>query len=98
MFPSTYNVIIVCYSYQETPASSNRSSPTITEELPGSSIVHGDLWATGNTTERSSVDSNYSWDVSVDCFIMFTLNSQTECQSNQIQIRLLPKEIYLLTV
>ena len=48
------------FSYQETPASSNRSSPTVTEEIPS----HGDLFATGNTTERSSVDSNYSWDVS----------------------------------
>ncbi|KAL4239579.1 hypothetical protein ACF0H5_000390 [Mactra antiquata] len=52
-------------SYQEeTPLSSNRSSPTITEENASTSpsIVQGDIWGTGNTTERSSVDSQYSWD------------------------------------
>ncbi|XP_045212450.2 protein FAM149B1-like isoform X2 [Mercenaria mercenaria] len=52
-------------NFQETPLSSNRSSPTITEgEIASSSpsIVQGDIWGTGNTTERSSVDSQYSWD------------------------------------
>jgi len=45
---------------------SNRSSPTVTEDVVSSnhSIVQGDIWGTGNTTERSSVDSQYSWDVS----------------------------------
>lgn len=57
---------IWCFSYRETPAGSNRSSPTATEDVASSShsIVQGDLWGTGNTTERSSVDSQYSWDVS----------------------------------
>ncbi|XP_052768509.1 protein FAM149B1-like isoform X2 [Mya arenaria] len=50
-------------SYHETPASSQRSSPTITEDVASSSqSVQEDLCQTGYTTERSSVDSQYSWD------------------------------------
>lgn len=61
-----FNGVFYCFSYRETPAGSNRSSPTATEDVASSrhSIVQGDLWGTGNTTERSSVDSQYSWDVS----------------------------------
>ncbi|WAQ95427.1 F149A-like protein [Mya arenaria] len=51
------------HGYHETPASSQRSSPTITEDVASSSqSVQEDLCQTGYTTERSSVDSQYSWD------------------------------------
>ncbi|OWF49843.1 protein FAM149B1-like isoform X2 [Mizuhopecten yessoensis] len=48
-------------NYHGTPSSSGRSSPTITETQSNASSAHGG-WTTGNTTERSSTDSNYSWD------------------------------------
>ncbi|KAK3089222.1 hypothetical protein FSP39_001872 [Pinctada imbricata] len=48
-------------SYHGTPSSSGRSSPTITETQSTASTAQGD-WTTGNTTERSSTDSTYSWD------------------------------------
>ncbi|XP_052262715.1 protein FAM149B1-like isoform X3 [Dreissena polymorpha] len=49
-------------NYQE-PLSSQQSSPTITEDAASSGqSLQGDLCATGYTTERSSVESSYSWD------------------------------------
>ncbi|RUS81766.1 hypothetical protein EGW08_010458, partial [Elysia chlorotica] len=46
-------------SQQETPCSSGRSSPTIKETQSPLSVSQGG-WTTGNTTERSSLDSSYS--------------------------------------
>ncbi|GFS18725.1 protein FAM149B1-like [Elysia marginata] len=44
---------------QDTPCSSGRSSPTIKETQSPLSVSQGG-WTTGNTTERSSLDSSYS--------------------------------------
>ncbi|GFO38388.1 protein fam149b1-like, partial [Plakobranchus ocellatus] len=46
-------------SHQDTPCSSGRSSPTIKETQSPMSVSQGG-WTTGNTTERSSLDSSYS--------------------------------------
>ena len=47
-------------SYQSTPSGSGRSSPTVTETQSTASSAQ--IGWTGGTTERSSVDSTYSWD------------------------------------
>lgn len=47
-------------SYQSTPSGSGRSSPTVTETQSTASSAQ--IGWTGNTTERSSTDSTYSWD------------------------------------
>lgn len=46
-------------SHQATPCSSGRSSPTIQDTQSPLSVSQGG-WTTGNTTERSSLDSSYS--------------------------------------
>lgn len=47
-------------SYQSTPSGSGRSSPTVIETQSTASSAQ--IGWTGNTTERSSTDSTYSWD------------------------------------
>ncbi|XP_076075186.1 protein FAM149B1-like isoform X2 [Mytilus galloprovincialis] len=48
-------------SYQS-PSSSGRSSPTVTDHETESTASSAQIGWTGNTTERSSTDSTYSWD------------------------------------
>ncbi|KAK3592426.1 hypothetical protein CHS0354_036056 [Potamilus streckersoni] len=43
-------------SYRGSPSNSGRSSPTLTEEIDSTASIPQ---TTGNTTERSSIDSNY---------------------------------------
>ena len=58
---------VLCCSYNTTPTSSGRSSPSNLETQSTLSISQGG-WTTGNTTERSSLDSScYSLDVSLPC-------------------------------
>ena len=56
--------LVLCFSYNTTPSSSGRSSPTNVDTQSTVSVSQGG-WTTGNTTERSSLDSScYSLDVS----------------------------------
>ncbi|KAJ8321416.1 hypothetical protein KUTeg_001032, partial [Tegillarca granosa] len=54
------NEALTSYGGHDTPSNSGRSSPTITETQ--STISTEKVCWTGNTTERSSTDSTYSWD------------------------------------